>query len=66
MGTHTQNQNGYTQPEQGKGGRKRSIEITSRSGSKENGELYRDIAWSGIKVLEVVGLILEMFFNFKL
>ena len=57
--------NGYThtQPEKGKGGRKRSIEI---SGSKEKGELYRGIVWSGIRGLEVVGLILEKFFNFKL
>ena len=56
----------HTQPEKGKGGRKRSIEITTRSGSKEKGELYRGIVWSGIRVLEVVGLILEKFFNFKL
>ena len=49
--------NGYIhiQPEKGKGGRKRSIEITTRSGSKEKGELYRGIVWSGIRVLEVVG-----------
>ena len=59
MGTHTK-------PEKGKGGRKRSIEITSSSGSKEKGEFYRGIVWSGIRVLEVVGLILEKFFNFKL
>ena len=56
----------HTQPENGKGERKRSIEITTRSGSKEKGELYRGIVWSGIRVLEVVGLILEKFFNFKL
>ena len=43
MGTHTQ-------PEKGIGGRKRSIEITTRSGSKEEGELYRGIVWSGIRV----------------
>ena len=49
MGTHTQ-------PEKGKGGRKRSIEITTRSGSKGKGELYRGLVWSGIRVLEVVGL----------
>ena len=59
MGTHTQ-------PGNGKKERKRGIEITTRSGSKEKRELYRGIVWSGIRVLEVVGLILEKFFNFKL
>jgi len=32
----------HTQAEKGKGGRKRSIEITTRSGSKEEGELFTE------------------------
>jgi len=50
--------------------RKRGKKKTYRDNNKERikgkRELYRGIVWSGIRVLEVVGLILEKFFNFKL
>ena len=58
MGTHTTRKR--------KRGKRKKYRDDNKSGSKEKRELYRGIVWSGIRVLEVIGLILEKFFNFKL
>ena len=59
--------NGYTHTtRKRKRGKKKKYRDNNKERIKGKGELYRGIVWSGIRVLEVVGLILEKFFNFKL